>query len=242
MLLENKISLVTGASRGIGEATAIKLASMGSEVWIHYNSGEKEAKEVLKKIEHEKGKLVQADITDRGQVMKMFKQIEQVSGRLDILVNNAGRGERKPFREISREDMERMFSLNAMGALYCSQYAASLMKNGGHIVNISTYAARKIFLGMTAYAAAKASLEAITRQMAKELGDKGIIVNGIAPGAVVKDDSLLDDETRSHIIESTPTGRLAKPEDIANLVSLFCLDEVNWMTGQIVVADGGASL
>lgn len=245
MRLKNKRALITGASRGIGRATAVKLASEGASVVINYVEQQELAEEVVREIRRQGGDAwtAGADVTNRKEVDQMFTKIKERYGRLDILVNNAGLGMRTPIEEITGETMEKLFALNALSALYCAQAAVKLMQGGGVIINVSTLAVKKSLPGIGAYRAAKAALEALTRQLAFELAPKNIVVNGVAPGAVETDrQHLLSPEVRKRILESTPAGRVAQPEDVANVIFLLCLEESFWIRGQILNVDGGASL
>lgn len=245
MRLQHKRALITGASRGIGRATTVKLASEGASVVVNYLEHHELADEVVQEIRGKGGDAwaVAADVTNRKEVDQMFAKVNERYGRLDILVNNAGLGIRTPIEEITGETMEKLYALNTLGALYCAQAAAKLMQGGGVIVNVSTLAVKKSLPGIGAYRAAKAALEALTRQLAFELAPKNIVVNGVAPGAVQTDrQPLLSAEARKRILESTPAGRVARPEDIANVIFLLCLEESFWIRGQILNVDGGASL
>jgi NAD(P)-dependent dehydrogenase (short-subunit alcohol dehydrogenase family) len=241
MRLKNKRSLITGASRGIGRATAVKLASEGASVVVNYLEQQELAEEVVREIRAQGGDAwaAGADVTNRKDVDQMFAKINERYGRLDILVNNAGLGMRAPIEQIDGQTMEKLFAINTLGALYCAQAAARLMQGSGVIINVSTLAVKKSLPGIGAYRAAKAALDALTRQLAFELAPKNIVVNGVAPGAVETDrEHLLPPEVKKRIVESTPAGRVAQPADIANVIFLLCLEESFWIRGQIINADG----
>jgi NAD(P)-dependent dehydrogenase (short-subunit alcohol dehydrogenase family) len=223
----------------------VKLATEGASVVVNYVEQRDLAEEVVRDIRGKGGDAwaVAADVTKRKEVDQMFAKVNERYGRLDILVNNAGLGMRTPIEDVTGETMEKLYALNTLGALYCAQAAAKLMQGGGVIINVSTLAVKKSLPGIGAYRAAKAALEALTRQMAFELAPKNIVVNGVAPGAVETDrQHLLSAEARKRVLDSTPAGRVALPEDIANVIFLLCLKESFWIRGQILNADGGACL
>lgn len=255
MFLRKKTALVTGSSRGIGRGIALKLAEEGARVAVHYYQNKDAAETTLAKVRAagSDGFLVQADICHPAEIHKMFQQVGAEFGSLDIFVSNA-RPEAAAFYEspmqISLEKWNTAMHSQATAFLLSVRDAAPLMSTGGRIVAI-TFAPGGQFGSWqpwVAMGAAKAAMEVLVRYFAVALANRGITVNSISPGWV--DDSVLNSlpETfQSGLREwqergSTPMGRLGTPKDIGNVVALMCTQEASWITGQLIHADGGASL
>ena len=243
MRLENKIAVVTGASRGIGRAIALRLARDGATVIVHYNSNEDAARSVVAEIERHgsTAHAVAADLADLDQVRRMFEEIEQMFPQLDILVNNAGGAKFTALEAVSEADFDAIFNLNVRGLFFMTQQAAPLLRDGGRIVNISSGITRINAANGSVYSASKAAVEAFTRCWAAELGPRGITVNTVSPGMTETD--LLMEVTPPAVlqsmIEQTPLGRLGQPADIADVVTFLCGDEARWLTAQNLLANGG---
>lgn len=255
MTLKGKHALVTGGSRGIGRGIALKLAESGARVAIHYYVNEAAAKETLDRVRKHgaDGFLVQADVSRVDDVRRMFARVRQQFGTLDILVSNArpelAKFYQKPM-EISLEAWDHAMDSQAKAFLVGVREAVALMGQGGRILAI-TYApgAQKgTWQPWIAMGSAKAALESLVRYFAVTLAPRGITVNSVSPG--LTDDSVLNglpqtvvDTARAwHQSGWTPMGRMGTPADIGNVVALLCSPDAAWITGQLIYADGGASL
>lgn len=251
MRLKDKIALVTGSSRGIGKATALLFAREGANVIVNYVSNRKEAEDVSQEIRNmgRKSIAVKADVSNREEVRCMVKQIIDVFGRIDILVNNAAII-CKPTNILNatKEEWERLLNVNLLGAYFCVQEVAPYMirQKYGKIVNISSNAALgTTFSAHVAYDASKAAIVNLTKRLAFELGPYGITVNSVAPG-MTKTEMIgvgRNEEEIRKLIEdrakTTSLRRLAEPYEIANVVLFLSSDESSYVTGQVIVVDGG---
>jgi NAD(P)-dependent dehydrogenase (short-subunit alcohol dehydrogenase family) len=247
MRLAGRIALVTGAHRGIGRAMALALAAEGAAVAVNYRRHEAPAREVVEAIVAAGGRAlaVWADVGERSAVEAMFIRVDAEFGPVDVLVNSAAaEAQPTPITEVTDEIFDRTFAANVRGAFLCSQLAVRrLLELGrpGAIVNISSVHARTSVPGLTAYAASKGALDAMSRQMAVELAPHGIRVNVVSPG-------FIDTERNRDAIagydaaaegRKIPMGRVGTPEEIAALVVFLASDETPFMTGQVIIADGG---
>ncbi len=255
MSLIGKHALITGSSRGIGRGIALKLAASGVKVAIHYYQNEAAALDTLAQVRKRgaDGLVVQADVSRPDQITKMFRRVQGECGKLDIFVSNA-RPEAATFfyppMDITLEQWDTAFDSQAKAFLVGVREAASLMGTGGRIIAI-TYAEGSRTGGLQPWVgmgSAKAALESLVRYFAVTLAKRGITVNAISPGWT--EDSVLNtlpqqaqDLIRNwHARGWTPMGRLGTPEDVGNVATLFCSEEAGWITGQVIYADGGASL
>jgi NAD(P)-dependent dehydrogenase (short-subunit alcohol dehydrogenase family) len=255
MALEGKRALITGSSRGIGRGIALALAESGVKVAVHYFQNEEAAKETLAQVRKRgsDGFLVQADVTDPEQITAMFQKLKTEFGQVDIFVSNA-RPETSTFfqppLDITLEQWDTAFDSQAKAFLVAVRQALPLMSDGGRIFAI-TYAEGSRTGGhqpWVAMGAAKAALESLVRYFAVAVAKRGITVNAISPGWT--EDSVLNtlpEEAQQlirnwHIGGWTPMGRLGTPADIGGVVVLFCSEQAGWITGQVIYADGGASL
>lgn len=243
MKLRNKVALVTGASRGIGRAIALKLASEGASVIVHYRGNESAAREVLTQIEQNgsKGVLARADLSDINQVAQVFTQVESAFPRLDILINNAGWVDFKPLEDVHEEDFDTIFNLNTKGLFFLTQHAVKRMNDGGRIINISSGITKANVANGSVYTGSKAAIEGFTKSWAAELGPRQITVNVVSPGMTETD--LLLDSTPREVLDTfakqTPLGRLGLPDDIADVVAFLCSEDARWLTAQNILANGG---
>ncbi len=242
-ILKDKIALVTGASRGIGKAIAQSFSKEGATVIINYKQNQQEAKDVLQKIESTGGKAItiQADVSNKEQVKDMFSEIKKTFGELDILVNNAGIMKDNLIVNTLEEEWDATIDTNLKGTFYCLQQATKMMcLNGGKIINITSIVGVKGNPGQIAYCASKAGIIGMTKTAAKELGEIGITVNAIAPG--LTDTSMishLSDNQMSKYVNQTPLGRIAEPQEIANLATFLASESAKYINGQIIRIDGG---
>ena len=237
--LTGKTALVTGASRGIGRAIALKLGQSGAAVAVNYMNSAAAAEEVVGQIVAQGGRAlaIKADMANPAAIEKLFDRTIDEFGQLDILVNNAGIAIFKAIAEISVEEYERQFGLNVRGLLFACQQAARKLADGGRIINISTSVTKMMLPNYGLYAASKGAVEQLTKVLAKELGQRGITVNAISPGPT---DTELFREGKSEQQISQLAGmaafnRLGTPEDIANAVALLA----GWISGQDICANGG---
>jgi 3-oxoacyl-[acyl-carrier protein] reductase len=241
-----KVALVTGASRGIGRAIALELATAGVTVVVNYLKRREEAENIVKTIESKGGVALahQADVSDRGAVDAMFDAIDGRLGRLDILVNNAGIGSRiDSITAISDETWRRTFAVNLDGAFYCLRAAIPRLRTIGHgrIVNISSGAAHTGGAIGAHYAASKAGLLALTAKAARELARSGIAVNAVLPSVI--ETEMLDEiatgiEALENLRKTFPIGRFGRPEEVAQVVRFLCLEAPDYLTGEFISIRG----
>jgi enoyl-[acyl-carrier protein] reductase III len=247
MSLKGKVALVTGSSRGIGRAIALKLAAEGADVIINYFR-KKSAAELAAHEARKSGvnaHIIKANVGETEQIDRMFDEIEEKFGRLDILVNNAASGVARTALELDSRGWDWTMDINARAFLLCAQRAARLMKEGGKMVSISSLGSRLVWPIYTAVGVSKAALEALTRYLAIELAPMNISVNGVAAGAVETETLKMYTEGRDIpqiSVQTTPAGGMVQPEDVANLVAFLCSDEAAMIRGQIIIIDGGLSL
>lgn len=241
--LAGRVAIVTGASRGIGAATARRLAEDGATVVVNYARHAEAAQQVVGQITASGGKAVaiQADIADLAQMRRLFAETQERFGRLDILVNNAGVAEFRPLDAIDETHFDHQFALNTRGLLFAMQEAARRFETGGRIINITSGAAQAAPPGTSVYSASKAAVEAMTKSIAAELGARQITVNVVAPGTTATDmlNSAMPPEAQQAMIASTPLGRLGQPEDIADVIAFLASDDARWITGQVIGVSGG---
>jgi 3-oxoacyl-[acyl-carrier protein] reductase len=242
--LEGKTAVVTGASRGIGAAIARRLGADGAAVVVNYAKSGQEAEAVAADIRKAGGraKAFQADVSDPAQAKALIAASVKEFGRLDILVNNAGTAIFTPLEKVDEAQVKSQFDLNVNGPIFTTQAAATRFpKEGGRVINISSTAAARAYLGGGVYAATKAALNALTRVWAAELGPRGVTVNSISPGPTETElfKVAVSDEMKKASVGRTPLGRLGTPADIADAVAFFASSDARWITGQIVETAGG---
>lgn len=241
--LDGKVALITGSSGAIGRAVAIKPASQGAVIAAHYGSNVKAVDETARLVAAagSEARAFKADIAITAEIRAMFEALDDAYGRLDILINNAGIGIQKNISEISEGDFDRTFAVNTKGYLFCIQEAGKRIGEGGRIVNISSVLAKLSRPGTALYAATRASASVFARIAAQEFGTRGITVNSISPGPV--EPGMFQDATetmRQRARALSPFNRVGAPEDIADIVAFLVSDQARWITGQDIVAAGGA--
>lgn len=244
---EIKVALVTGASRGIGRACAIALGKQGYTVVVNYNSNDAKAEEVVNIIK-ENGSdamAVKANASDLKAVQDMMRTVVKTYGKIDVLVNNAGICKDELVLMMSPENIDKCLDINIKGYLYCAQQAALKMysKRKGCIINVSSVSSVFANEGQTVYSATKGAVNSMTMTMAKELAPRGIRVNAIAPGFIATDMvDAIPEEIQKKNIEKIPFGRYGTPEEVASVVCMLASDACAYITGQVLVIDGGLSL
>ncbi len=245
--LQGKVALVTGSSRGIGKAIALRLAENGVNLVVNYIRHRADAEETARLIE-EKGArcvVVKANVADDDHVRAMFDVIKAEYGRLDVLVSNAASGVLKPLMELDGRHWNWAMDINARALLTLVQQAVPLMQPGGRVMAVSSLGSVRAVENYAAVGASKAALESLVRHMAVELGPKGINVNTISAGAV-DTEALKKFPNRQTILDMalarTPLGRLTLPEDVADVSLFLCSDLAKMISGQTIVVDGGYSI
>ncbi len=236
--LDGKQALVTGASRGIGRAIAVELAAAGASVVVGYRTGEAEAEEVAAEIG---GRAVQADVSDPVSALALV----EAAGDVDILVNNAGLTRDGLLARMSDEDWRSVIETNLSSVFYtCRAVARPMMKKrAGAIVNLSSIVGVHGNWGQTNYAASKAGIIGFTKSLARELGSRNVRANVIAPGYVQTQlTDVLPDEAKEAMLQQTPLGRLGEPADVAGAVRFLCSDEASFVTGEVLLVDGGLGM
>jgi 3-oxoacyl-[acyl-carrier protein] reductase len=242
--LDGKVALVTGASRGLGRAIALKLAGQGASTAVNYLSNQVEAEKVLQAIRDEGGEAIaiKADISNSEAVKEMFRQIIDKWGKIDILVNNAGITRDGLLPRLSDDAWDAVININLRGAYLCTKFALRSMLNqpSGRIINISSVAGLVGNQGQTNYSASKGGLIAFTKATAREVGSHNITVNAIAPGFFVTDmTDKLPQEARDAILTRIPLKRYGQPGELAELVAFLASEKACYITAQVISIDGG---
>lgn len=244
MLLDGKIALVTGGSRGIGRAIALRLAEEGAKVAINYAGNQTAAEEVKAIIEQHGGTamIVQTNVSDSTAAAEMVARVHEELGGLDILVNNAGITRDTLLVRMKDEDFDAVINTNLKGIYACTKAAAKFMtkQRSGRIVNLSSVVGEIGNIGQTNYAAAKAGVIGFSKAAAKEFAARHVTVNVVAPGFIDTDmTAVLKDSIREKLIEGIPLGALGKPEHVADAVLFLVSDAASYITGQVLNVDGG---
>lgn len=244
MLLDGKVALVTGASRGIGRAIAIRLAAEGAKVAINFAGNTEKAEAVKAEIEAAGGEalLVQANVADAAAVEEMVAKVVEAFGGIDVLVNNAGITRDGLLVRMKDEDFDAVLDTNLKGVFYCTKAVSKLMmkKRSGRIVNMTSVVGVNGNAGQTNYAAAKAGVIGFSKSAAKELASRGITVNMVAPGFIDTDmTSVLSDKAKEAALAGIPLQRMGTPENVADAVAFLVSDQAAYITGQVIHVDGG---
>ena len=245
--LAGKVALVTGASRGIGRATALKLAAAGCDVAVNYFNSHDEAEAVCATVRAagRRACAIQANVGNPESVVELFAELGRHWDRLDILVSNAASGVLKPALEMSLKHWRWCLETNALALNLLAQRALPLMREGGRIIAMSSLGAQRAMPGYGFIGASKAALEALARALAQELGPRGIRVNVVSAG-VVDTDALQHFPNREELLQNfaarTPAGPVLTPDDVAGAVYLLCLPEAAMINGHTLVVDGGFAI
>ncbi|MGF7131557.1 3-oxoacyl-[acyl-carrier protein] reductase [Paraburkholderia sp. EB58] len=245
--LNGKIALVTGASRGIGRASALALAKQGAEVLVHYSSGEKEAEAVVAEIRATGGKAqkVSADLRAADGPHTLAKQVrEYVGERLDVLVANAGIAKAASIEDTTVEDFDNQFAVNVRAPYFLVQQLLPVLGQRSSVVLLSSLAAHSALGALSAYAATKGAVDTLVKHFASTLGERGIRVNAVAPGVVATDMSNFTktDAGRDMTLGMQALKHIAQPDDIAGAVAFLASDNARWVTGDTLHVDGGSKL
>jgi 3-oxoacyl-[acyl-carrier protein] reductase len=236
--LEGKTALVTGASRGIGRAIASELAAAGASVVIGYRSGHDEAEALASELG---ARAVQADVSNAEEAARLVAE----AGDIDILVNNAGLTRDGLLARMSDDDWRTVIETNLSSVFYtCRAVCRPMMKKrAGSIVNVSSIVGVHGNWGQTNYAASKAGIIGFTKSLARELGSRNVRANVVAPGYVKTQlTDVLPEEATAAMLQNTPLGRLGEPEDVAGAVRFLCSDEASFITGEVILVDGGLGM
>jgi 3-oxoacyl-[acyl-carrier protein] reductase len=244
--LQDKVAIVTGASKGIGAAIAKHLAAEGAAVVVNYASSKEGADRVVAEIVSSGGQAIaiQANVAKQTEIARLFAEAKKAFGRLDILVNNAGIYEFSPIEGITEEHFHKLFDLNVLGLILASQEAAKHFgPAGGSIINISSVVSTYAPPNASVYSATKAAVDAVTKSLAKELGPRNIRVNSINPGMVetegVHAAGIFESDMRKQIEAQTPLGRIGQPRDIAPAAVFLASGDAAWITGETLYISGG---
>lgn len=250
--LQNKSALVTGASKGIGRASAERLAKDGAFVIVNYAHDKDGAEATVKSITSKGGKAVAlpGDLSDVAKIRKMFGEIDSILKSqglktLDILVNNAGVYPMGTLEDTTEETFDKVFDVNVKGLFFTTQEAVKRMGSGGRVINVSTTLTRVGSNSMLVYAASKGAVDILTRDFALALGPKGITVNAINPGLVRTEGTAgmtADEGNMKRFAGATALGRIGEPKDIADVIGFLANDNARWVTAQTIEASGGYHL
>lgn len=249
--LQGKIALVTGSSRGIGQAIALRLAADGADVVVNFHRNQAPAEETAAQIRAlgRQALVVQANLAKPEDIEYLFAQIQQHFAGLDIFISNAASGFNRPAMQQKISGWDWTLNVNTRAFLFAAQQALPLLRarGGGHMVAISSPGGQRVLPDYVAVGASKAALEALTRYLAVELAPENISVNAVSPGIVETDAlkhfaALSDPETITRAVANTPAGRLVTPQDVAGVVAFLCSPDAQMIRGQVIVVDGGYTL
>lgn len=245
--LAGRIAVVTGSSRGIGRATALRLASMGADVAINYRSDSAGASETQAAVVALGVRAItaQADVSQEGDVARLFQQVEAELGPTTILVNNAGLTRDKLILQMKLEDFDGLLAANLRSAFLCTRAAIRTMMRArwGRIVNVASISGLMGQVGQANYAASKAGMIALTKSTARELGSRNITANAVAPGFIPTElTSTVSEDFRKYYLDLTPLKRFGTAEEVAAIVGFLCGPDAGYITGQTIAVDGGISM
>jgi 3-oxoacyl-[acyl-carrier protein] reductase len=244
MLMKGKTAIITGSARGLGKASAMKLASLGANIVLNDIPSSDSLDDTAEEFRKAGFNFIvtKGDVRNSEDVKSMIAASVDAFGSVDILVNNAGITRDKPMALMSEEDWDMVLDINLKGAFLCTKFAVKQMikQKYGRIVNITSVAGRYGNQGQANYSSSKAGLIGLTKTTAKEFATRGITCNAIAPGIIKSDmTDLLPEEVRNKYLENIPLGRFGTPEDVANAVAFLASDHASYITGQVIDIDGG---
>jgi 3-oxoacyl-[acyl-carrier protein] reductase len=244
--LENKVAVVTGASKGIGACIARYFAAEGAKVVVNYASSKEDADRVVKTITDSGGTAisVQGDVSKEADIFRMFEETKNAFGTLDILVNNAGIYQYEAIELVSPESIQQQFNINVLGSILAIREAVKLFGDqGGNIINISSGASNTPLPTGSVYSATKAALDAVTVALSKEFSGRNIRINSLLPGVVETEGSrsagFIGSDAERNLVAHTPLGRTGQPEDIAKVAVFLASDDSAWITGEKIAVSGG---
>jgi len=244
--LNNKVAIVTGASKGIGASIAKYFAAEGAKVVVNYASSKEDADKVVKAITDNGGEAIsiQGDVSKESDIFRLFEETKSAFGALDILVNNAGIYQYAPIELVTAESIQKHFNVNVSGSILAIREAVKLFGDkGGNIINISSGASNTPLATGSVYSATKAALDAITISLSKEFSGKNIRINSILPGVVETEGShsagFIGSDFEAKLVANTPLGRTGQPEDIAKVAVFLASEDSAWITGEKISVSGG---
>jgi 3-oxoacyl-[acyl-carrier protein] reductase len=244
--LENKVAVVTGASKGIGAGIAKSLAEAGASVVVNYSSAKDGADKVVAEITNKGGRAiaVQGDVSKTADIDRLFAETKEAFGAVDILVNNAGVYKFGGIEEITEDEFHRQFNTNVLGLLLATQGAVkNFGANGGSVINVGSVVSRITPAGSSIYTATKGAVDSITQVLSKELGSRNIRVNSINPGMVETEGThsagIIGSDFQAETERTAPLGRIGQPNDIAPVAVFLASDDSAWLTGETILAGGG---
>jgi 3-oxoacyl-[acyl-carrier protein] reductase len=244
--LKTKVAIVTGASKGIGAGIARAFGAAGALVVVNYQSSRTDADRVVSEIisRGSEAIAIQGDVSNAADVKRLFKMTIESFGKIDVIVNNAGVYRFEPVEAVTELEFHREFNTNVLGALLIIQEALKYFgPGGGNVINISSIASKNPTPNSVVYSATKSAIDSITVGLSRELAARKIRVNAIAPGGTESEGlaaaGILGSQLEKHVINSTPLGRLGKPEDIARIAVFLASDDASWLTGERISASGG---
>ncbi|MBL40861.1 MAG: 3-oxoacyl-[acyl-carrier-protein] reductase [Chloroflexi bacterium] len=243
----SRIVLITGASRGIGRAIALRLADQGHTIAINYNSHKEDAEEVLREINKRgsSGMIVKANVSKLEEVQEMVKQVENSLGPVEILYNNAGIISDSLLMRMKPEDFDKVIDTNLKGTFYCTKLCINnMIKNRwGRVINISSVVGIRGNIGQSNYSASKAGIHSFTKSVAKEVATRNITVNVIAPGYIsTATTDVLSDKVKKEVMSWIPMQRFGEPDEIAPIAAFLSREEARYITGEIIRVDGGMAI
>lgn len=243
-ILQGKVAIITGGTRGIGKAIAIQMARQGAKVVITYNSDKEKGIKTINEIVELGGEaiLLKLSVESAEDSRKLAKDVVKMFGKIDILINNVGITKDSSFLMMSKSSWEKVIDVNLNGTFNCCKAVIPHMisKRSGNIVNITSISGLKGIAGQTNYSATKAAIVGFTKSLAQEVGKLGINVNAVAPGFIETDMTKdFKDEMRKKYLDSIPLGRFGEAEDVANLVTFLSSDYCKYILGQVIAIDGG---
>lgn len=244
---QSRCALITGASRGIGRAAALRLAAAGHRIAVNYNTHPEDAEDVANEIRSGGGEaiIVGADVSDRAAVEEMFRETTDKLGPVEILINNAGIIQDSLLMRMKDDDFKRVLDTNIYGTYFCSRMAVAPMVRGrwGRIINVTSVVGIRGNVGQTNYASSKAAVHGFTKSLAKEVATRNVTVNAVAPGYVsTATTNVLPQRVKDQVLTRIPFGRFGTPDEIAPTIAFVASEDARYMTGCVIPVDGGMAI